>query len=196
MAWPFKKTFGVSDDDPFAIGPVSEATSYAWFTDQMPASSNLVPENGPAPQPEGNSDGPVSDQGAGPMPSSGIADQAAITGSQGADVFTVDIATLTAAVAPAPIVLEISGYSATQGDVIDFSAILIGSYAPLAAGDVQLRVTENAGATFATLDFNVGTAEKPHWVSLAKLDGVQVGDTVNVAVDATHTVQLQSAWLA
>ena len=135
-------------------------------------------------------------QNAGLLPAGGLVSQADVTGTPGADVFVVAIATLTAAVAPTPALAEISGYSATQGDVIDFSAILRGSYAPLTADSAQLRITQDASGTFATLDFNVGTAQDPHWTALAKLDGVQIGDAVNVALDATHTVQLNSAWLA
>ena len=127
------------------------------------------------------------------MPSSSTPAPAAV-GTPGADVFPLNIATLNAAVAPAPQLAQITGYSASQGDVIDFSAILRGSYAPLTPDTTQLRVT--ASSTSATLDFNIGTAEHPHWTELATLDGVHAGDTVNVALDATHTVHLQASWLA
>lgn len=122
--------------------------------------------------------------------------QSAASGTAGADTFALDIKILTAAVAQPSVLAEISGYSAAQGDVIAFADILRGCYAPLTPETTQLRVTEDASGTFATLDFNAGSAQDPRWTALARLDGVQLGDAVNVALDATHTVELHAAWLA
>jgi len=203
MAWIFKNRADIEEF--FAAVTGGSEAFHAWFVDHLPV---LLPPSLHVTdvwQPQGNiaqqlfqsgADTPANVQIAAPTPAVGIASLAAVAGTPGADVFPLDIWTLMAAVAPTPEVVQISGYSAAQGDVVDLSAVLRGSYAPLTAETAQVRVTEDASAAFATLDFNAGSAQDPHWVALAKLDGVQAGDTVSVALDATHTVALQSTWLA
>lgn len=187
MASPSKQNVGLLDSNSETAD--SDGVAYNWSFEQasgpLPAYANSVPN--PA-----SSAGMQTDVDSASIPSSSAPALAAI-GTPGADVFPLNIATLNAAVAPAPQFEQITGYSASQGDVIDFSAILHGSYAPLTPDTTQLRVT--ASSASATLDFNIGTAEHPHWAALATLDGVHVGDTVNVALDASHTVHLQAAWL-
>jgi hypothetical protein len=119
----------------------------------------------------------------------------AIAGTPGPDVFVLDKTTLAAATAVPPSVALIPDYKAAEGDLIDFSSLLQVSYAPLPADAVQLRVAEDASAAFATLQLNVGSAAKPFWTAVAKLDGVHTGDAVHVALDATHTVHLSAEWL-
>jgi hypothetical protein len=191
----YKKIPGSPDFEPEDGGTDNGAAPYVWFADQaavaQPQSAN-APESQVA---ESNTEASTNAPEAAPAMSA-VPGQAAVTGTPNADVFPLDIGTLTAAVAPTPALAQISGYSAAQGDVVDFSAILRGSYAPMTADSAQLRVTADTSGAFATLDFNVGTAQNPHWTALAKLDGVHVGDAVNVALDAAHTVQLHAAWLA
>ena len=170
----------------------SDTAPYIWPGDQTPAPQALGATDMQAPAEDAGVASPGDPAPATPA----VSAQPAVSGTPGADTFALDIATVQAAVAPSPVLAEISGYSAAQGDVIDFSAILRGSYAPLTPDTTQVRVTEDASGSFATLDFNAGTTQNPHWTALARLDGVQLGEAVNVALDATHTVQLHSAWLA
>jgi hypothetical protein len=121
--------------------------------------------------------------------------QPAAAGTPGPDVFALDRTALVAATAVPPSIALISDYKAAQGDVIDFSSVLQASYAPLPADNVQLRVAEDAGAAFATLQLNAGSATSPFWLGLAKLDGVHLGDAVNISLDATHMVHLNATWL-
>lgn len=171
-------------------GPDSEPVPYNWFFDSALTSPLASPSGSQTSQGSQALGQTEASESAAPAPA-----LPSVVGTPGADVFAVDIATLNAAVAVPPAVLPITGYSAAQGDVIDFSAILRGSYAPLTPDSTQLRVTEAASGNSATLDFNVGTAQHPHWVALAALDGVHAGDTIKVALDANHTVELHSAWL-
>jgi hypothetical protein len=189
MASRSKQNVGLVDSDSETIAADNDSPAYSWSFEQAPSPS---PAYANSVQNPASSGGPQTDVGSASMPSSSAPALAAV-GTPGADVFPLNTATLNAAVAPAPQLAQITGYSASHGDVIDFSAILHGSYAPLTPDTTQLRVT--ASSTSATLDFNIGTAEHPHWTALATLDGVHAGDTVNVALDATHTVHLQVAWL-
>jgi hypothetical protein len=110
-------------------------------------------------------------------------------------VFLVHTGTLAAAAAQPPTIAQFSGYSAAQGDVIDFAAMRSVSFIPDNPTGSQLRVVESAGGQSATFEFNSGSAQNPAWTALANLDGVHAGDTVKVAVDATHIVELHVAWL-
>jgi hypothetical protein len=189
-----------SDLDDFIAN--SDAAPYLWpgdqtrapqalgATDAQGATENSDPASSTASAPA------ASTQSAASGTPGAASAQPGVSGTPGADTFALDIATVQAAVAPSHVLAEISGYSAAQGDVIAFADILRGSYAPLTPDTTQLRVTEDASGTFATLDFNAGSAHDPRWTALAKLDGMQLGDAVNVVLDATHTVQLHSAWLA
>src|SRR5262249_58889770 len=90
---------------------------------------------------------------------------------------------------------NVVGYSAEQGDTLDFSALAQASMpsgvaAALASGD--LRVAEDAGGAFATLQVHNGS----DWLSVAQLDGAHAGDAVNVTLDAAHVAHLQALLLA
>jgi hypothetical protein len=203
MAWIFKNPTDIQDF--FAAVTGGSETFYSWFVDHTPslppwpldATEVRPPQSGADSQfSQGGTDAPANLPIAVPLPTLGIASQAALSGTPGADVFPLGIGTVMAAVAPSPTLVQISGYNAAQGDVVDVSAVLRGSYAPLTADSAQVRVAEAASNAVATLDFNVGTAQNPHWVALAKLDGVQAGDTVNIVLDTSHTVELHSTLLA
>lgn len=218
MAWFFKNPADALEF--FTAAAAGGETWYSWVADHLPgllpppfnATDLQLPQNSGFQLPE-SSQAPLGmaamqfatsmadvasaqDAAAIALPAFTFAAQPVISGTPGADVFPLDYAALVAAAVPAPTVAEISGYSAAQGDVIDVSAVLRGSYAALTAESAQLRVSESANAAFATLDFNVGTAQTPHWVALAKLDGVQAGDAVSVVLDAAHTITLHSTLLA
>jgi hypothetical protein len=206
MAWIFKYPADVLEF--FAAAADGNEALYSWFVDHTPSlltwplnPTDFQPQQGSAEiqlsqsgpdlqLSQSGPEAPATVQIVAPMLALAIASQPAVAGTPGADVFPLDIATVMAAVAPTPVVAEISGYSASEGDVVDLAAVLRGSYAPLTADSAQVRVTEAASNAFATLDFNVGSTQNPHWVALAKLDGVQSGETVNVVLDATHTVAL------
>jgi hypothetical protein len=203
MAWIFKNPADIQEF--FAAVTGGSETFYSWFVDHTPSllpwplnATDFQPPQSSADLQlsQGGSDAPADVPVAVPLPALGIMSQAALAGTPGADVFPLDIGTVMAAVAPVPTLVQISGYSAGQGDVVDVSAVLRGSYAPLTADSAQVRVAEAASNAFATLDFNAGSAQDPHWVALAKLDGVQAGETVNVVLDASHTVELHSTLLA
>jgi hypothetical protein len=112
----------------------------------------------------------------------------AITGTPAADTFVIDQAALLAAVAPTPTVLQITGYSAAQGDIVDFSPQIPGTQLT----EASLRAAVNpAGAAVQVL------TDRGDWVSVAQLDGVTAGNTVNVqdgATDVVHHVQA-AEWL-
>ena len=79
-------------------------------------------------------------------------------------------------------------YSAGEGDQIDLSTLLAAAYAGGAGQPVAalVAVIEDAGGTFATLEVDVdGTAGGAGWVTLAHLNGTDVGDSVNVILDGT-----------
>jgi hypothetical protein len=53
-----------------------------------------------------------------------------------------------------------------------------------------------AAQTPAALDLSVGTAPPPQWLAPANLDGVQVGEALQLLLGAAHAAELQSALLA
>jgi hypothetical protein len=124
-----------------------------------------------------------------------VASGQTVTGTAGADSFAMDVSTVQAQQAQ---IAHVAGYSAAQGDTFDFSALTqsnlpSGVAAALAAGD--FRVAEDAGGTFATLQLHYGAGDND-WASIVHLDGVHVGDPVNVALDAAHVAHLHAAVLA
>lgn len=193
-----KNTPGAPDFDPSDLDQISDgdATFLGWNSDQAappsPQFANALVQLGlpdaPTTRPDAAAAVPSGPAPSGPAPTD-------VTGTSGADTFLVHTGTLAAAVATPPTIPQFSGYSAAQGDVIDFAAMRAVAFIASTPDSSLVRVTAEPNASFATFEFNFGTAEHPNWTALAKLDGVHTGDTVNVALDATHTVQLQAAWL-
>jgi hypothetical protein len=180
MAWRFSHTSGDAND----------AWDGAWDRDtpvyvwSLQASTGAQAGSLPALPEQGASE-----------PTDGRTTPPAIAATSGPDIFVLDKSTLADAMAFPPSVRPVPDYKAAEGDLIDFSSLLQVSFAPLTPDAVQLRVAEDSGATFATLQLNVRSAADPFWTTVAKLDGVHAGDAVNVALDATHTVHLSAGWM-
>jgi hypothetical protein len=126
-----------------------------------------------------------------------IAGQTA-AGTAGADAFVLDASVVASAAGFGLALPHIEGYSAAQGDTLDFSALTPaelpgGLAAALASGDV--RVAEDASGAYATLQVHAGTGADD-WSSVAQLDGVHAGDAVNVALDAAHVLHLHAGVFA
>src|SRR5436190_1722090 len=128
--------------DGVTVGPGSDGVAYNWSYEPPPVPS---PASGPSPAgayfAQGSDSAPETQTDVVPAsaPLSSATAVGAVAGTPHADVFPLDIATVNAAVAPVPQPAQITGYSALQGDVIDFSAILHGSYAPLTPDTAQLH---------------------------------------------------------
>jgi large repetitive protein len=190
MVWVLKNSAGANASDYYGAAP-----DYVWVVDESSAAS--FPAYNGSPSAAGASTeapgaAPTATQTVAPAPASDPHVSAA-AGTSGADVFALDRGAVAAAMATPPSPVQIQGFSAAQGDKIDFSAVLAASYAPLSADSAQLRVTDHGGAA-ASLEFNVGNASHAFWVSLAQLDGIHASDAVNVSLDAAHTVHLTALW--
>jgi hypothetical protein len=103
-----------------------------------------------------------------------------------------DAVALADARAATPIVDEVTDYdqgnsgifNTSEGDQIDLSALLSAAYnhgnGPVVSSLV--RAYEDSSGTFARLQINPDGA---NWVTIARLDGVQIGKTVNAILDAS-----------
>jgi Ca2+-binding RTX toxin-like protein len=132
------------------------------------------------------------DGGAGNDTLNGGGGQDTLTGGAGADKFVFDAVALADARAATPIFDEVADYnqgnsgifSASEGDQIDLSALLSAAYnhgnGPVVSSLV--RAYEDSSGTFASLQINPDGA---NWVTIARLDGVQIGKTVNAILDAS-----------
>jgi Ca2+-binding RTX toxin-like protein len=132
------------------------------------------------------------DGGAGNDTLNGGGGQDTLTGGAGADKFVFDAVALADARAATPIFDEVTDYnqgnsgifSASEGDQIDLSALLSAAYnhgnGPVVSSLV--RAYEDSSGTFASLQINPDGA---NWVTIARLDGVQIGKTVNAILDAS-----------
>src|SRR2546429_291874 len=110
------KVPGAPDSGTDAFGFESDVTPYSWFSDQTPGPQSL-PANTGLPIPESSADASVMAENTDPAPPAAAAGQgsgtsAAVNGTPDADTFTLDAATVAAAVAPTPMLAQISGYSA------------------------------------------------------------------------------------
>ena len=127
---------------------------------------------------------------------SGGAGSDAMTGGPGSDRFVFDDAALADAQTGTSLLDRITDYdpgntgifSAAESDQIDLSALLAPAYGqgtgqPIAA---LVRAIEDASGTFANLQIDPdGTANGTNWITIARLDGLHIGDDVNVILDAT-----------
>jgi Ca2+-binding RTX toxin-like protein len=132
------------------------------------------------------------DGGAGNDMLNGGGGQDTLTGDAGADKFVFDAIALADARAATPIFDEVTDYnqgnsgifSASEGDQIDLSALLSAAYNHGNGRVVSslVRAYEDSSGTFARLQINPDGA---NWVTIARLDGVQIGKTVNAILDAS-----------
>ncbi|MDP1584286.1 MAG: cadherin domain-containing protein [Bradyrhizobium sp.] len=83
---------------------------------------------------------------------------------------------------------HVADYSFAEGDRFDFSALTPAFH--VKHDSMVVRAVEDAGGTFAILQVNTGALEKaPNWVDVARLDGLNAGDAVDVLID-NHGVHL------
>ena len=91
---------------------------------------------------------------------------------------------------------HIADYNAAQGDTIDLTALFPGASVANANPLALVHAVEDASGTFATLQINTAAAgQSAHWVDIAQLDGVHLGDGVDVSINSSHpsaTVEIQS----
>jgi len=77
-------------------------------------------------------------------------------------------------------------YNLAEGDQIDLSAILSSAYNHGSGQTVSslVRAVMDGSGTFATLQVDPdGTVNGIGWVTIARLDGLHVGNSVNVTLD-------------
>ena len=109
-----------------------------------------------------------------------------LTGGGGADRFVFDSFALTDATASTPQIDHVTDYSAAQGDTIDLTAIFSALSATSNLSSL-VHATEDASGTFTTVQINTASSgQAAHWVNIAQLDGISVGDTINVNLDPSH----------
>jgi serralysin len=109
-----------------------------------------------------------------------------LTGGAGADAFVVGASALTPVQAGTSIVDHILDYNFSQGDTLDFSALLSAAYGSGQAANSLVRVLEDASGTTAILQIDRdGTASNADWTTVARLDGMHPGDSVNVILDSS-----------
>ncbi|MET0674849.1 MAG: FG-GAP-like repeat-containing protein [Bradyrhizobium sp.] len=107
-----------------------------------------------------------------------------LTGGTGNDRFVFDAIALADAKAAVPLIDEVTDYAA--GDQLDLTALLSAAYhgsgQPAAS---FVRAVEDASGTFARLQIDTdGAANGANWVTIARLDGMQVGNVLNVVLDS------------
>ena len=115
-----------------------------------------------------------------------------LTGGVGADKFVFDGIALTNA--QSGIVDRVTDYdqsggafSAGEGDQLDLSAILSAAYNGGAGQPATALVRVVASGSGANLQVDAdGAANGAGWITIARLDGVRAGDTVNVILDAAQ----------
>jgi Ca2+-binding RTX toxin-like protein len=130
----------------------------------------------------------------------GLAGPDYLTGGRLSDTFVFDSVALKDATAANPIIDHVKDYdqgnsiyhtySATEGDKIDVSSLFQAAYVhgTLQSTDVLVRAVENLSGTGAALMIDTdGFYNGTHWTTIAQLDGLHIGDTVNVMVDPSHT---------
>ncbi len=78
-------------------------------------------------------------------------------------------------------------YSAAEGDRIDISALVSAAFGSGQAVGALVRVVENGDGTGALVQVDVdGTGPGSHWTTIAQLDGIHLGNTVNVVLSSSQ----------
>ena len=120
-----------------------------------------------------------------------------LTGDAGADKFVFDSLAHADATATTPIVDHITDYnrgntgtySLLEGDLLDLSSLLGTAYAGGQSLNSLVRAVEDASGTFAKLQVDVdGSANGTHWVTIADLDGLHLGDTLKVMLNGSGSL--------
>jgi glucose/arabinose dehydrogenase len=113
-----------------------------------------------------------------------------LTGRAGADKFVFDATALADAQAATPILDHITDYaqgnsgsvSAAEGDQIDLSALLSAAFGGGQPVSALVRAIESGSGAILQIDTD-GAANGANYVTIALLDGLHGGDTVNVILD-------------
>jgi hypothetical protein len=130
-----------------------------------------------------------------PLPINISAMAETLAGGPGADRLVLGAAALASAQAATPVLSTITDYdqgnaglySATEGDQIDLSALLSTAYASGNGETLESLVRAIEGPSgFANLQVDTdGAVNGTHWINIAQLDGLHVGDSVNVILDSS-----------
>ncbi len=143
----------------------------------------------------GNSANNTLSGGSGNDTFNGFAGLDTLIGGAGADRFVFDSFAYTDATAATPFVDHITdydrgnsgAYSAAEGDQINLSALVSAAYGSGQAVGALVRVVENGDGTGALVQVDVdGTGTGSHWTTIAQLDGIHLGDTVNVILSSSQ----------
>jgi serralysin len=119
-----------------------------------------------------------------------------LSGGPGSDQFVFDAAALTDAQAATSVFDEVTdydqgnngSYSLAEGDQFGLSAVLSAAYNNGSGQPVSslVQAIEDLSGTFATLQIDPdGTVGGVHWLTIAKVDGLHIGDSVNVILGAS-----------
>jgi len=117
-----------------------------------------------------------------------------LTGGGGADTFVFGNAAYASATGAPPVIAEVvdfdqgnaPGFDSAEGDRLDLSRLLGAAFAGGDPASTLVRIVEGAGQTFATLQVDIDGAQNgSNFVTIAKLDGVHAGDTLDVILDAS-----------
>ncbi len=115
-----------------------------------------------------------------------------LIGGAGTDIFIMESDALQDSQASPPFVDEVTDYKSGEGDQIDLTLAI--SSAGASASAVAVRVVPNATGAILQMDLD-GAANGLNWTSIANLDGLHAGDTVNVILDpatpAGQTITVQ-----
>jgi hypothetical protein len=114
--------------------------------------------------------------------------------SAGADRFVFDASALTDAQAATPIFDEVKDYdqgggkfNVAEGDVVDVSAIVQSAFDGGQSANALVRVVDDPSNAHALLQVDSdGTANGILWNTVAQLDGIHGGETVNAILDSSQ----------
>jgi len=116
-------------------------------------------------------------------------------GGPGSDKFIFDSAALTDAQSVTPIFDDVEDYdqgngplfNTTEGDQVDVSAIVQGAFLGGQLANALVRVVDDPSNAHVLLQVDSdGTANGISWKTLAELDGLHGGDSVNAILDASQ----------
>jgi 3-methyladenine DNA glycosylase Mpg len=118
-----------------------------------------------------------------------------LTAHHGADTFIFDSSALTDAQAATPVLDRVTdlgqgdsgSFQAAEGDQIDLSALLSTAYSLGGGQPVSslVRAIASGGGTDLQIDPD-GAANGTNWVTVAHLDGIHHGESLNVILDASQ----------
>ena len=129
------------------------------------------------------------------VPAAQMESAATLIGGSGSDTFAFGNTALINARAATPVIDHVNDYdqgntglyNAAEGDQIDLSALLSTAYNHGSGQPVSSLVRGVAFGTTTNLQIDPdGAANGANWITIAKLDGVHHGNSVNVILDASQ----------